>query len=167
VALHDALGEVPHAFGGAIALAYYAEPRATIDIDLNLFVPADRAGKVAARLATLGVTGSVELAERDGQARLAWDDTPVDLFFSYDRFHATAAKALRVVPFAETTIPILAAEHLVVCKVIFDRPKDWVDIDAMRADATNLDSAEILRWVARICGDTDPRYNRIAAVLTA
>jgi hypothetical protein len=75
VALHEALGEIPHAFGGAIALAYYAEPRATIDIDLNLFVPADRAGEIAVRLAAFGVTGSVELVERDGQARLAWDDT--------------------------------------------------------------------------------------------
>lgn len=166
VALHEALGEIRHAFGGAIALAYYAEPRATIDIDLNLFVPADRAGEIAVRLAALGVTGSVELVERDGQARLAWDDTPIDLFFSYDRFHEAAAKGVREVPFAETSIPILGAVHLVVCKVIFDRPKDWVDIDAMRADATALDGAEILRWVARICGDTDPRYNRIAAVLT-
>ena len=99
-------------------------------------------------MAALGVTGSVDVVERDGQVRLAWDDTPVDLFFSYDRFHDAAAKGVRVVPFADTTIPILAAEHLVVCKVIFDRPKDWVDIDAMRADATALDAAEILRWVA-------------------
>jgi hypothetical protein len=31
---------------------------------------------------------------------------------------------------------------------------------------TNIDAAEVLRWVARITGDEDPRYNRIAAVLT-
>ena len=28
---------IPHAFGGALALAYYATPRATIDIDVNVF----------------------------------------------------------------------------------------------------------------------------------
>ena len=41
VALHDALDEaaIPHAVGGAIALGYYAEPRATIDVDINVFVP--------------------------------------------------------------------------------------------------------------------------------
>ncbi len=172
VALHESLSgmdpdpAIPHAFGGAIALAYYAEPRATIDIDLNLFVAADRAQAVATRLAALGVTGSVSLVGRDGQARLAWDDTPIDLFFSYDRFHDTAAQAVRRVPFAETTIPILAPEHLVVCKVVFDRPKDWVDIDAMRAEDTAIDTAVVLRWVGRIAGDTDPRYNRIAALLT-
>ena len=51
VALDAALADVPHAFGGALALAYYAEPRATIDIDLNVFVPAERFEDVAAPLA--------------------------------------------------------------------------------------------------------------------
>jgi hypothetical protein len=32
--------DVPFAFGGAIALAYAAEPRQTFDIDITLFVRA-------------------------------------------------------------------------------------------------------------------------------
>lgn len=36
LALEHALSGIPHAFGGALALAYYAEPRATIDIDLKI-----------------------------------------------------------------------------------------------------------------------------------
>ena len=55
VDLDGALTDIPHAFGGALALAYYAEPRATVDIDLNLFVPADRYAEVAAPLLRLGV----------------------------------------------------------------------------------------------------------------
>jgi hypothetical protein len=70
------------------------------------------------------------------------------------------------VPFGDETISILAAEHLTVCKAIFDRPKDWVDIDAMLAAGSEIDAAEVLRWVARLAGDEDARYNRIAAVLT-
>ena len=69
-------------------------------------------------------------------------------------------------PFADSSIPILSPEHLIVCKVVFDRPKDWVDIDAMLDAGGALDVAEILRWVGRIAGDDDPRYARIAAVLT-
>src|SRR5262249_14713784 len=38
LAIDRALVAVPHAFGGALALAYYAEPRATVDIDLNVFL---------------------------------------------------------------------------------------------------------------------------------
>ena len=53
-----------------------------------------------------------------------------------------------------------------VCKVVFNRPKDWVDIDAMLASQAPFDAVEVLRWVGRIAGDTDPRYERVAALLT-
>jgi hypothetical protein len=170
VALDGALGGVPHAFGGALALAYYAEPRATIDIDVNVFLPPERFDDVAEPLVALGVeAGDPDvraLIARDGQGRVMWGATPIDLFFGYDAFHDAAAGATRVVPFAETRIPILAPEHLVVCKVVFNRPKDWVDIGSMLADGTDLDVAEVLRWVGRIAGDDDPRYARVVAVLT-
>jgi hypothetical protein len=170
VALHEALVAVPHAFGGALALAYYAEPRATIDIDLNLFVPAAEYPAVAAVLLSLGARADDEEAaeriRRDGQARVMWESTPLDLFFAYDAFHRAAAESVRSVPFADGEIPILAAEHLVVCKVVFDRPKDWVDIDAIVADRTAVEAGEVLRWLGRIIGDDDPRYDRVASVLT-
>ena len=170
LALEHALRAIPHAFGGALALAYYAEPRATIDIDLNVFVHADRFPDVAAPLLELGVAAAephaVASVANDGQGRVMWENTPIDLFFSYDPFHDAAAAARRTVPFAASSIPILAPEHLVVCKVVFDRPKDWVDINAMLAAGVSLDVAEILRWVGRIAGDDDPRYERIVAVLT-
>jgi hypothetical protein len=167
VAIHHALAPVPHAFGGAIALAYYAEPRATIDIDLNVFVPTDQAEEVLGPLAELGVdTGDARgSVERDGQCRVWWDGTPVDLFFAYDPFHDAAAAAAVEVPFADTTIRVLSAEHLAVCKATFDRPRDWVDLDALLTQGTSLDMAEVLRWVGRICGDEDPRYERLASLL--
>ena len=170
VAVDDALAAIPHAFGGALALAYYAEPRATIDIDLNLFVDVARFPDVAACLAGLGASTDdpaiADLVRRDGQVRVFWDTTPIDLFFAYDAFHDAAGGRRRVVPFADTTIPILAPEHLVVCKAVFNRPRDWVDIDAIVDAETAIDGAEVLRWVGRIAGDDGPRYERIVAVLT-
>ena len=170
VALEDALAAVPHAFGGALALAYYAEPRATVDIDVNVFVSADEYTNVARPLVALGVDADTQEARsavaRDGQTRVMWDTVPIDLFFSYDAFHDAAEAARRTVPFADSTIPILSPEHLIVCKAVFNRPRDWVDIDAMLDADVALDVAEVLRWVGRIAGDTDPRYERIAAVLT-
>jgi hypothetical protein len=161
---------VPHAFGGALALAYYAEPRATIDIDLNVFLPVERFPEVAVPLRQLGVAvddpSAAELVRRDGQARVLWDATPIDLFFAYDAFHQAAGNARIVVPFGDGTIPILSAEHLAVCKAVFNRAKDWVDIDAMVALGTDIDVSEVVRWVGRIAGDEDPRFNRIVAVLT-
>ena len=170
IKIDGALATIPHAFGGAIALAYYAEPRATIDIDLNVFVPVAEFPAVAAALAPLGVATDdpdvVRLVHCDGQVRVLWESTPIDLFFSYDRFHEAAGRARRVVPFGKSTIPILAVEHLIVCKVIFDRSRDWVDIEAIAALKTPIDAAEVLRWVGRIAGDDDPGFNRIASLLT-
>lgn len=168
-AIHRALAPIPHAFGGALALAYYAEPRATIAIDVNLFVPPSRFEDVAGPLRSLGVSiddSAGALVGQDGQVRVWWDATPVDLFFAYDPFHEAAARGCRTVPFADGEIPILGPEHLMVCKAIFNRAKDWVDLDAMRELGHGVDTAEVLRWVARIAGDEDPRFARIAALLT-
>jgi len=56
VAIDSALTGLPHAFGGALALAYYAEPRATVDIDVNVFGDGDPR---FARIVELLTTGSV------------------------------------------------------------------------------------------------------------
>lgn len=170
LAIEDVLAEVPHAFGGALALAYYAEPRTTIDIDLNVFVPPERFGDVAERLEELGAdVRDPEIAmavARDGQARVMWEGTPVDLFFAYDPFHAAAKAARRVVPFADRTIEVLSPEHIIVCKVVYDRPKDWVDFESVLEAGTAVDAAEVLRWVGRIAGDDDHRFDRAAALLS-
>ena len=168
-AIDRALDAVPHAFGGAIALAYHAEPRATIDIDVNVFVPVERAAAVLDPLGRLGteIGGAADAAARDGQVRAMWDDTPIDLFFSYDPFHEAADRGAVEVPFADHTIRVLSATHLSVCKAVFDRPKDWIDIEAMISLGAHIRAAEALRWVGRIAGDHDPRFDRLAALLSA
>jgi hypothetical protein len=168
VALDRALTEagIEHAFGGAIALAYYAEPRATIDIDLNLFIPASEYERVADALSPLGVRpGDTEALQRDGQGRWLWDETPVDLFFSYDPFHEAMGEARRRVPFGEDRIPILSPEHLIVCKAAFDRPKDWLDIEQVLVGAPELDRGEIRDWTARITGTDSEAMRRIEELL--
>jgi Nucleotidyl transferase AbiEii toxin, Type IV TA system len=168
IAIHEALvgARIPHALGGALALAYYAEPRATIDVDLNVFVATERWQEVRAALAPLGVNVTVDGASlrRDGQVRLWWDRNPVDLFFSYDPFHEEMRKGTRQVPFAETTIPILAPEHLVVCKAMFDRPKDWLDIEQILAATEPLDLREIETWLERMVGPSDQRFRNLREI---
>ena len=57
---------IPHAFGGAQALAYYGSVRATHDIDVNVFLPAAEAERV------FGVLGSLGAAvQNPGLRRLA------------------------------------------------------------------------------------------------
>lgn len=171
VAIHESLAaaKVPHAIGGALALAYYAEPRATIDVDVNVFVPPERWPDVRDALAPLGVDVELDVAalDRDGQARLWWDRNPVDLFFSYDPFHEEMKRRARRVPFAETTIPILAPEHLAVCKAMFDRTKDWLDIEQILVATAPVDVEEIETWLRRMTGENDPRMQKLEEVKAA
>lgn len=130
LAVHRTLATagVPHAIGGAVALGLYGAPRETVDIDVNVFV---------------AVEGWEEL-------RLDWQGTHVHLFFNLDELHAAMPAAVREVPFAGTTIPLVAPEHLIVRKTLLDRPKDRADIEALLAANPDLDLAEVDRWVRRL-----------------
>ena len=112
VAIEEALsaGGIEHAFGGALALAYYAEPRATIDVDVNVFIAPTHHERVFKALGPLGVERPDDQTalERDGQSRWRWGRTPVDLFFSNDPIHEAMRRATRSVPFGEAEIPILS-----------------------------------------------------------
>jgi hypothetical protein len=166
IAVHEALrtAKVPHAIGGALALAYYAEPRATIDIDLNLFVPTELWSRVFNALSPLGIDTSgtdTEALLRDGQCRLWWGDNPVDLFFAYDPIHEEMRKDARRYPFADETLPFLSPVHLAVCKAMFDRPKDWIDIEQMLVANDDLELPAIEGWLMRMVGPDDLRLRRL------
>lgn len=167
LAIHDGLGagRIPHAFGGAIALGYCTlEPRATRDLDVNVFTPPERAKDVFSALPQgVQVNGMLlEQAERDGQVRLLWGVTPVDVFLSVLPFHDHVEAHVREVPFEGRTIPVLDCTALAVFKAMFDRPRDWVDIEAM-LDARSLDLDEARRWVVAMVGE-DARAQRLMSL---
>jgi len=162
VALHRHLtaAELPHAFGGALALAFCTqEPRATKDIDLNVFVRPTRIDLVTDALpSAVTVTDEDERRlRRDGQSRLWWGDTPVDLFLSNHPFHDHAAANRRAVPFAGVDdLPVLACADLAVFKCFFARPKDAVDVTTM-VQAGSVDLTELEQAVTALLGGPDDR----------
>jgi hypothetical protein len=165
LAVHDALtkADLPHAIGGAVALAYCtADPRGTRDLDVNVFVGQTRFREVAAALPQeIVVTPSdIALAERDGQVRLMWDDTPVDIFMNNVPFHAEAQRSVREVQFMGRTIPVLGCTTLAVFKAMFDRTQDWADIEAMHATGS-IEIAEVARWLAEMSPGDSPRLRRL------
>lgn len=165
VELHRSLAarDVPHAFGGAIALAYWTlDPRGTSDIDVNVFVPAEDCAVALAALPE-GIeqpSGTAEAIARDGQRRLWWEGTPVDLFFDHVPIHADAARNAKTVEFAGTCISILGPVELTVFKAIFDRTRDWADIEAMAA-AHTLDLPAVEAVLRSLIADDDPRFARL------
>ncbi len=166
--IHDALSraKLPHAFGGAIALAYCTEePRGTRDLDVNVFVDPARARDVAEALPDgVRVTeGDLQTIEREGQARVWWEDTPIDLFLDVHSFHDEVARGVRLVPFEARTIPVLDCTALAVFKSLFDRTKDWADIEEM-ANAGALDLQQARVWVERLVGSDSPTLRRLASL---
>jgi hypothetical protein len=156
---------VPFAVGGALAFAYYGEPRATIDIDLNLFVAPSGYEHIIDVLEPLGVapTADATVVQRNGQVRLWWGRTPLDLFFSYDPVHEAMRDGIGQVPFSTITMPILGPEHLLVAKVVGNRAKDWIDVAQMLVAVPALDLDELHRWLDRLIG-SDERYLHLLAL---
>lgn len=171
LAIHDALrsASLAHAFGGAISLAYcIEEPRGTRDLDVNIFCDASEAGRVLAALPD-GVevgSGDVEKVKRDGQARLFWDGVPVDVFLNNLPLHEEVANAVVWVPLEGMEIPVLDCASLVVFKSLFNRTKDWADIEAV-AVATPEDVEAAAKTVADLVGEDDPSCRRLAEISAA
>ena len=83
------------------------------------------------------------------------------MVFAYDPFHFNAAQRIRTVPFGPDDIPILAAEDLMVYKVVFDRRKDWLDIEQMLLlNVGVVDLDDVRHWVTAIVGSEDARVAR-------
>lgn len=158
--------DVPHAFGGALALAWCTEQaRGTIDIDVNIFLPVADLDRVVAALPD-GVEVT-DAARRqivaDGQTRLWWDRVPVDVFFDTTEFHAQVATRVRHEEFAGRLVPFLGCSDLAVFKAFFDRPKDWVDVAEMHA-VGSLDLPRVAGELAAYLGAGDPRIGRLLAL---
>jgi hypothetical protein len=100
---------------------------------------------------------------RTGQVRIFWAETPIDLFFPQHALHDLVAARSVVVPFAGSRIPIISATDLTIFKAMFDRPKDWVDIDAMVAYGSP-DVAEVRQWLTDLLGANDQRLPRLEQI---
>ena len=168
VAVHRALrsAELDHAFGGALALAWCTgQARGTIDIDVNIFVGTDELARLLSALPEeVAVRAEDErLLERDGQARLWWEATPVDVFLNVLPFHEQVGRQVRWELFAGERVPFLACRDLAVFKVFYNRTKDWADLEAMH-EADTLDLTYVRSVVAELLGADDHRLARLQAL---
>ena len=168
VALHKTLvaADLPHAFGGALALAWCTEAaRATIDIDVNLFVDAELADEVFGALPSAVGTPAKALAElkRDTQIRLWWDTTPVDIFLNSTPFHEEVSQRVRWETLAGCHLPFLCCNDLAVFKAFFNRTKDWADIEEMHSAGT-LDRRFVISVLSEYLGADDERVAQLQAL---
>lgn len=168
LAVHDALSaaDLRHAFGGAIALAYCTrKSRAARDLDVNVFVKPQRAGEVLAALPDGVARSADELAsaQAEGQVRLWWQDTPIDIFLNAHPFHEEVERGVRLAPFAGRAIPVVGCTTLAVFKSLISRTGDWADIEEMVATG-EMNVPDALAWIAQLVGAEDPAVARLRAL---
>lgn len=169
VALHAALtrAEFSHAFGGALALAWCTQQaRGTIDIDVNIFVGPLQSEAVLKALPDDVAWSAQDLGhlESEGQVRVWWEKTPLDLFLNSTTYHDQLWQRIRWEYFASERLPFIACLDLAVFKAFFNRTKDWADLEAMRAAGT-LDSEQVIRILVEYVGREDERIGKLQALL--
>ncbi len=165
VAVHDRLAAagLAHAFGGALALAWCTgRARGTIDIDVNVFVGVDQAAAVLDALPDdVGQTPALlKTLRREGQVRLWWARTPVDLFLNSTDYHTAVAGRIRWESFMNRDLPFLACHDLAVFKAFFNRTKDWADLEEMVA-ADTIDTGAVAAVLIDLLGADDERVVRL------
>jgi len=153
---------VPYALGGALAYGQYGIPRATNDVDVNVFVGPERLRDVFAALRELGVTvddaAARDAAAREGLIVLRFGDYRLDVFTPSIDF-SWEAERTRVRHTADgVSVWFLSAEALCVFKLLFFRGKDIVDLERLIAvRAAALDAAYVRARIVAMLGEDDAR----------
>lgn len=174
VTVHGRLDDVgiSHAFGGALALGYVAEPRGTVDIDVNVFVPPEQVDDVGDALRPIGFVQPTQVSERPPVAGIRFthdvEPFPLDVFPSLDDRYAEVERRVVHHPFGrgEDVLPFLSAEDLCVFKLSFNRAQDWVDLAAIARSRPTLDVEVVEELAVALRGPTMyPRVTRLRALL--
>lgn len=170
--LADALESagVPYAVGGALALGVWGFPRATNDVDLNVFVEVEDLGPAfeALRCAgcTVDETGALASARHRGDFTVRAGSMRVDVFVPSVTFYDSARARIRRAPLQGRPAWFLSPEDLVVCKMLFFRTKDVLDVERLVAlSGKDFDRAYVRRWLIELVGEDDERLVRWDRVL--
>lgn len=126
---------VVYAFGGAIALAAWSEPRATADVDVILWVGPDETDRAIDLVGSAGVeidrVAARTAARMRGMFAGRAGATRVDVFVPSIPFYDEAARRRVRTAIAGRQTWVHSAEVLAVFKMLFFRPKDLLDVERM------------------------------------
>ncbi|MCC5886074.1 MAG: nucleotidyl transferase AbiEii/AbiGii toxin family protein [Gammaproteobacteria bacterium] len=132
-----AASDLPYAFGGALALSAWAEPRATRDIDLNVWVDPDDITDALEILESAGVVFERDRACREARERGMFvgflGEYRIDVFVPSVPFYEKARQRICSIAFLDRELPLLSPETLAVFKMLFFRGKDLVDLERLLA----------------------------------
>jgi hypothetical protein len=101
--------------------------------------------------------------ERDGQVRLWWDETPLDIFLETTPFHQAVRNRQRWEEFAGASVPFLSCNDIAVFKAFFNRTRDWADLEEMQTAGT-LELGRVIAVLVEHLGIDDEPVRRLDAM---
>lgn len=97
---------------------------------------------------------------RDGQVRLWWQETPVDVFLKATPLHEPAASRAHREVLGRTRMPFLSCLDTAIFKAFFNRTKDWSDLEEM-AKADRLEVHAVGKTLVEALAETDERMRTL------
>lgn len=158
-----------YAVGGAIALAYWGVPRATVDVDVGVAAEPMQLPELFAALRR----GGCELDEaKAAEAAMRGDfgcrarGVRVDVFLPVLPLARSALERRVSVPFGSRQLWIVTKEDAVLFKLLFGRTKDLADLERLfSVHPEALDRGYLDGWVAALFTANDPRRAAYASLL--
>lgn len=139
--------KIEYAIGGSLALGFWVTPRATLDVDMNVFANSDEEYQrvIDCLSSQPNVTVVREHESRDGISReeavrlagtkkeihVIFDGIHVDISLPKSELEMCANKRKRLLDFGSETVYILDAETIVSYKLLWKRSKDLADVDGL------------------------------------
>ena len=163
---------IPYALGGALALAYWSDPRGTLDIDITVFVSVAELHRVVRSLESLGATidhdAARESAVKRGMFATSLHGYRLDLFIPDIPLYESARGRRRSVLLQGRPALVWSAEDSVIFKLLYFRTKDRADIEALvRIQSADLDAGYIHRWLLEMVGEDDDRVRWFDSIIAA
>lgn len=154
-----------YAVGGALAYTTWGTPRATNDIDFNLFVELDHLDAVFDVIERVGIAVDRDAlrtrAAAQGMFVVRHHGYAVDVFIPSIDFSWEAARTKKRASIAHRQAWVLSAEAIAVFKLLFFRGKDIIDLERLiGVQQERLDYAYIRRHIVDMMGEDDERVKR-------
>lgn len=161
---------VAYAIGGALALGVWGFPRATKDVDVDVFVGADELAPVFEALRASGCQVSEAEAVASATERgdfQAWHGSMrVDVFVASIPFYGQMRGRVRQAVLEGRPAWFLSPEDLCVMKLLFFRTKDLIDVERLVASmGARFDRGYVTSALLELVGPDDARLPRWRQVL--
>jgi hypothetical protein len=147
---------VPYMIVGAIAVAIWGRPRATVDIDITVLPGTAGLEAIVEQAAPFGFVVDHRWLEwqpllRGLQLRVTRADVIVDIMRPRDRHEEAAVGRRRPIAMEERTLWFVAPDDLILMKLKASRPRDFEDaIGILAAQRPLLDEGYLFDWARTI-----------------